>query len=132
MLQPRPPPRERVGVAVAGAVDTEGARAPCPRGGDCDGGQVHPGRSRVDRTALHHLLHLRPRDNSSAALHRHTERKEKISSSRRDLRKRFFFIYRAPRNSLFKNDPSSQIYRSIDEQFLSLSLLSGSRNNQRK
>lgn len=38
----------------------------------------------------------------------------------------FFFIYRAPRNSLFKNDPSSQIYRSIDEQFLSLSLLSGS------
>lgn len=90
MLQPRPPPRERVGVAVAGAVDTEGARAPCPRGGDCDGGQEHPGRSRVDRTALHHLLHLRPRDNSSAALHRHTERKEKISSNRRDLRKRFF------------------------------------------
>lgn len=81
MLQPRPPPRERVGVAVVGAVDTEGVQAPYPRGVDCDGGREHPGRSRVDRTALHHLLHLRPRDNSSAALRRHTERKGKISSN---------------------------------------------------
>lgn len=131
MLQPRPPPRERVGVAVAGAVDTEGARAPCPRGGDCDGGQEHPGRSRVDRTALHHLLHLRPRDNSSAALHRHTERKEKISSNRRDLRKRFFFIYRAPRN--LRTTLLLKFIDQLTNNFsLSLSLKRLSRNNQRK
>lgn len=73
MLQPRLPPRERVGVVAAGAVDTVDVQVPYFRGVDCDGDLVHLGRSRADRTALRHLRHLRPRGNSRAARRRHTE-----------------------------------------------------------
>lgn len=68
---------------MAGAEGTGGELVPYPRGADCGGGPGHPGRSRVDRTALHHRHHLRPRGNSRAARHRHTEtdinRRKKIS-----------------------------------------------------
>lgn len=73
MLQPRLPPRVRVGVVVAEVVGIGGVLAPYRRGVDCDVGPVRLGRSRADRTALRHRRHLRPRGNPRAARHRHTE-----------------------------------------------------------
>lgn len=97
MLQPRLPPRERVGVVAAGAVDTGDVQVPYFRGVDCDGDLVHLGRSRADRTALRHLRHLRPRGNSRAARRRHTEttrkREKKISTNYRSYVFAYTHVY---------------------------------------